>query len=84
MKNITVGHSKEILEKMFEVVGLKYNPELLKKNNWYQKASWSAKTEQEFIKWLGIFLYKNKYVRKGEANHEAIKMVGQYGWMTKG
>ena len=84
MKNITVGHSKEILEKMFEVVGLKYNPELLKKNNWYQKASWSAKTEQEFIKWLEVFLFKNKYVRKSKANHEAIKMVGTYGWMTKG
>ena len=69
---------------MFKVVGLEYDPKFLRKNNWYQRASWSAKTEQEFIKWLGVFLFKNKYVRKHEANHEAMKMVGRYGWMTKG
>ena len=82
-KQISQEHSEQILEKMFNIIGLEFDKNFIKQENWYQKNTWTKEQEQEFIVWLANFLVKNKYVLKSIAKHEAEKIVGQYGWKTR-
>lgn len=89
MKSLSKEHSTVVLKKMFEAVGQEYDEELLTKPNWYWTYTWTEDEQEKFIGWLGKFLVKNKYVRKGKKRgqdagyYEASKMVFNYGWKVK-
>jgi len=86
MNGISTKHSEEILKKMCEYAGVKDTDVDWTDREWFTQHTWTAKQEQLFIWWLAGFLIKNKYARLGKnhALHEASKMVGDYGWKTKG
>lgn len=89
MKNIKPEHSKQILSKMCETIGIKYEDVNFEEPNWYQKHSWTSEQENEFKKWLGKFLVDNKYSFKGKyrgqncGEYEAAKIIMNYGWSIK-
>lgn len=83
MKKISKEHSEIILREMCLRVGVSYEDMDFSKENWYWDHEWSREEENDFIKWLAHFLAHHKYSTKKRANHEAEKIVFNYGWKTK-
>ena len=86
---ISPGHTEEILAEMCKRVGVDAKTFDFSKKNWYWEHEWTIEEEDDFQKWLGVFLRKHKYVGKGTKRgqdwgyYEAGKLVGNYGWKTK-
>lgn len=78
---ITIEHSKIILEKMFDAIGLRYSEEFVAQPDWYTKFDWiRPEYKESFLTWLTQFLVENKYASKQRARHEAEKINAVYGW----
>jgi hypothetical protein len=79
---INLEHSDEILKKMFNVIGLKYDQDWIAATpEWFQKFSWTrAEYKEEFLTWLTNFLIEHKYATRKRARHQAEKFNAWYGW----
>ena len=71
---------KEIMERLFDVIGLEFKEETVKEEDWYLKHSWTKKQEEEFIAWLTKLLVKKKRLNKTIAQKNARFFVFSYGW----
>lgn len=90
--NITFGLYR-VIDKMFEAVGKKFNPQIPKKPDWFLRYSWTEKQQDEFISWFADYLYKNKDVQlamyetgsgsKKQQTERAQFFVFSYGWKLK-
>ncbi len=82
-KTLSPEHSREVMQKMCEMIGLSFGAVSFIQPDWYLLHTWSKQEEQEFILWLTLFLLKNKYARnKRQAEHEAQEINAHYGWKT--
>lgn len=93
-KQLTKEHSETVLRKMFDVVGADYDSFDFDKDYWYHSYEWTEEQQNKYIEWLAEFLKKHNYApKKGRrysysgkskplAEHEAYKIVVNYGWRT--
>lgn len=56
--------TKEILTKMFSIVGEEFYEEDVQESDWYMKFSWTLEQEKEFKDWMIDFLYTTPYARR--------------------
>lgn len=71
---------KEIMERLFEIIGLKFKEDIVKKEGWYTEHTWAKEQEEEFTQWLTQLLAKKKRLGKTRAKSEAQFFVFAYGW----
>lgn len=71
---------KEIMERLFAVIGLEFKEETVKEERWYLKHTWTKEQENEFTQWLTRLLMKKKRMSKIRATKEAQYFVFAYGW----
>lgn len=96
INSLTIEHSKIVLQKLLDVVDAGNVDDFdFKKDNWYRDYTWTEEQEGEFIQWLAKFLKKHKYSPKrgrrhypdgtsrSIAEHDARKIVFNYGWKTE-
>ena len=56
------------------------------KSDWFLQHTWTAEEEDDFRRWLGVFLKTHKYVGRGKKRgvdwgyYEAGKLIFNYGW----
>ena len=92
--NLYQPHLFEILCKMFDCVGATYHADLVKKRGWFLKNQWTVEQQEEYIKWLTNYLYKNKEAREEIVFTPNIKtkkwcekaarvFVFEFGWKIK-
>ena len=83
-----------ILKKMHGVIGVRYDPMLFEKDDWYHEHEWTVEQEEEFMRWLTYLLKRNKKVRRVitgynfQVDTETLKrnatlFTSNYGWKTK-
>lgn len=53
-------HLVIVLLKMCEAVGADFRKIDFKKENWFMEYTWTHEQENEFIKWLSDYLYRNE------------------------
>lgn len=71
-----------VFTKMFDMVGVKYDPEFINQPFWYTKYKWSQEAEREFKVWF-IQEYRQQFKRKKVyAEDEARWFLFNYGWGT--
>lgn len=86
---ITLAHSEEILAEMCKRVGVDAKTFDFNRKHWFLDYEWTYEEQDDFRKWLGIYLRKHKYVGKGTKHgmswgyYEAGKLIMDYGWKTK-
>lgn len=89
LKNLTSEHLKEILIQMCKRVGVSYDEIDFSNPIWFEQYTWIEKEQEDFQKWLGEFLTKRKYTKKGKYRnqphgfYEAGKFIMNYGWKCK-
>lgn len=59
-KTTNEDYLKEVLTKMCEIVGAKYESIDFKKDRWFEEYSWAIEKEQEFKTWLMTLLKQKK------------------------
>ena len=83
-------HVKVVLKEMCKVVGADYSSIDFKAAKWFWSHTWTTKQEQEFVKWLTNYLYKNAQARKEiiayywgnkkQCKAAAEEFAWNYGW----
>lgn len=81
-----------VLEKMCQMVGADKSTINFRSDQWYNEYQWTKHQENEFVKWLTEYLYKNKQARSEimrfpSRNKKKCKAVAEmfnfiYGWKT--
>lgn len=86
----------KILKKMSSMVGLKYDPDFFREEEYYLKKSWTSEQQEQFIDWLSEQLKTDKqikrlfgfnpsqYLSKTKREKIALYFTGIYGWMESG
>lgn len=88
-KVISTEDSNIILAEMCKVIGVDFESFDFSQPNWYWQHTWTKEQEEAFRVWLGEFLVKNKYTKKGNYRgqnagyYEAGKLLFNYGWVIK-
>lgn len=87
-------HTAIILREMCNRVGVYYWRMDFKKPNWFLLSEWTGAEEDEFVKWMGNYLYKNTEARfeimrcprkhKESCIKAAKEFIWNYGWKVKG
>lgn len=70
----------EILTKQFEMVGLEYNPHIVKKEGWYLEHSWTAEQQEDFKAWLSRYLKRRLKFTKEYCDRQAAWHILHVGW----
>jgi len=93
MKEHISFHLDVILNTMCMMVDVKYDREMMKKDDWYMKHQWDMETENKFKDWLINYihkipqaqqeLYSRRYMKKKDCELAANMFILNYGWKTK-
>lgn len=74
---------KALLTEMFSRVGLEFDIEFCKQEDWYRKHTWTVVEELDFIDWGVNFLAKRGHRNKAYARKEMSWFLLAYGWMVE-
>jgi hypothetical protein len=73
---------QKAFDKMFDVIGMKFDEEFVKQEDWYQKKTWTSEQEQDFKKWFIQEAKKDLKFNKTMAEREHTWFNLKWGWKT--
>jgi hypothetical protein len=78
--NAWTDHAEEILKLQFQSIGEPFDPEFIKKPNWYQLKKSTDEQRNEFLKLFKEYVLKHKIADKSSVMTEYAYWDLQYGW----
>ena len=72
-----------ILTEMFRRVGKEYSIGFTKQPDWFLSYSWSDIDQEDFMRWLTIYLKRKKNFTKEYARKQAGWFILHCGWKTE-
>lgn len=73
---------QKAFDKMFDVIGMKFDEEFVRQEDWYQQKTWTSEQEQDFKKWFIQEAKKDLKFNKTMAEREHAWFNLKWGWKT--
>ncbi len=69
-----------ILCKMFEIVGLEFDVDLIKNERWFSENEWSLYEQKTFINWAIFHLQKELHCSRSNAEDQVLLFLFNNSW----